>query len=32
MRSHPSRDQFRQTYKPTADRVPRWARRLWLWF
>lgn len=23
---------FRYLYRPTPDRVPRWLRRLWVWF
>jgi len=23
---------LRYLYRPTRDRVPRWVRRIWIWF
>jgi hypothetical protein len=23
---------MRQHYRPTPDRLPRWLRRVWIWF
>jgi hypothetical protein len=30
--SNALRQQYRKHYRPEADRVPRWLRRVWLWF